>query len=306
MHFCQCCNYSTVYKHVYDKHLLSKRHKINETPNNTSLNYECIGCKKKYKNRSGLWQHSHSCSHLHTIQESSSATIELTNVLVEKFSEMQENIQEQIANIAPSNINSNNTVNNINLTFLNTHCGNAMNIDDFVNALEFIKKDFLEIGKHRFFIKGANNILKEKLESIATVDLPVHCVRETTTKPTSFYVRDKDQWVEECQAMIEFQMKYIDNFEEAEDKTVMLRFFEKYNNKFFETYQEKLKTDTNLHNITERMSVCEQSGTQIDMLSQMSDLDQLKMDKINPELEPSQVTPLSPSNSILPSPELSS
>lgn len=295
-HTCQSCDYVTIHKYSYDRHLLSKRHLANEQKTRI-LNYECSICQKKYKNQSGLWYHNRNCK---PVQESSSATAELTNVLVEKFSEMQENIQGQIANIAPSNINSNNTV-NLNLTFLNTHCSNAMNIDDFVNALEFIKKDFLEIGKHRFFIKGANNILKEKLESIATVDLPVHCVRETTTKPTSFYVRDKDQWVEECQAMIEFQMKYIDNFEEAEDKTVMLRFFEKYNNKFFETYQEKLKTDTNLNNITERMSVCEQSGTQIDMLSQMSDLDQLKMDKINPELEQ-----IDPSNSILPSPELSS
>ena len=269
---CECCNFSTKYKNVFDKHLLSKRH-LDTQNNNAIMKFECSICSKKYKNRSGLWQHSQTCVKPPQEEVVSTGTTNMDQ-LMEKMLE----IQKQMALIAPSNNTNNiNIVNNFNLTFLNTHCSDALNIDEFVNSVEFMTNDYKEIDKHRFFIKGANIILKEKLSTLPAKDLPVHCSQSNMNNPVSFYVRDNNQWKEECQSLIEYQIKYIDNFVNDEDKLAMVRFFEKYTKKFSDTYEMKSIKNAKLD---DKMFVCQRSDTQIDMLSEMTNLQLLSVEKI--------------------------
>lgn len=84
---CECCNFSTKYKNVFDKHLSSKRH-IDTQNNNNTMNFECNICSKKYKYRSGLWQHSQTC--VKPPSEEVVSTNVTMNQLIEKISEIQE------------------------------------------------------------------------------------------------------------------------------------------------------------------------------------------------------------------------
>jgi len=277
---CDCCKFSTKCKNVFDRHLLTKRH-IDTLTNNTSLHLECSICSKKYKSRSGLWQHSQTCVKPPSEEVVSTDNTNMNLFIVEKISELQKQMESMamtLQSIAPSNNTNNiNIVNNFNLTFLNTHCSDAMNIDQFVDSVEFVTNDYNVIDKHKYFIKGANIILNEKLSKLPAKDLPVHCSQSNTNKPVSFYVRDNNQWKEECQSLIEYQMKYIDNFENEEDKLAMVRFFEKYTKKFFDTYEVKFTKNANL---SDKMSICQQSRTQIDMLSEMTNLQLLSVEEI--------------------------
>jgi hypothetical protein len=283
---CECCKFSTKCKNVFDRHLLTKRH-IDTQNNNTNLKLECSICSKKYKSRSGLWQHSQTCVKPSSEEVVSTDTTNMNLFIVEKMTELQkqmESMEKTLQSIAPSN--NINIVNNFNLTFLNTHCSDAMNIDQFVDSVEFVTNDYNVIDKHKYFIKGAKIILKEKLSTLQAKDLPVHCSQSNTNKPVSFYVRDNNQWKEECQSLIEYQMKYIDNFENEEDKLAMVRFFEKYTKKFFDTYEVKFTKNANLK---DKMDICQQSCTQIDMLSEMTNLQLLSVEGIEQDTERSEL-----------------
>jgi hypothetical protein len=288
---CVCCNFSTKYKNVFDKHLSSKRH-LDTQNNNTIMKFECNICSKKYKNRSGLWQHSQTCVKPPSEEVVSTNTTNMNIFIVEKMSELQkqmESMEKTLQSIAPSN--NINIVNNFNLTFLNTHCSDAMNIDQFVDSVEFITKDYKEIEKHKHLIKGAKIILNEKLSTLPAKDLPVHCCQSNMNNPVSFYVRDNNQWKEECQSLIEYQMKYIDNIVNDEDKLAMVRFLEKYTKKFYDTYDDLNYIKT--ANLQDKMFVCQRSETQIDMLNEMTNFQLLCVEEIEQKTEraESQKTP---------------
>lgn len=69
---CECCNFSTVYKQVFDKHLQSKRHikltkneihneNHNEKHSESQYYNECNLCGKKFKSYSSLRKHKNEC-----------------------------------------------------------------------------------------------------------------------------------------------------------------------------------------------------------------------------------------------------
>ena len=60
---CESCVFSTHYKNVYDKHLLSKKHKEKQN-NETAIKYShvCNHCRRSYTTTSGLWKHEKKCT----------------------------------------------------------------------------------------------------------------------------------------------------------------------------------------------------------------------------------------------------
>ena len=72
---CSFCNYDTLRKSSYDKHIMTLKHlKITSVNNSltkccekdakTSI-YMCHICNKEYKSRVGLWKHKKHCIVLH-------------------------------------------------------------------------------------------------------------------------------------------------------------------------------------------------------------------------------------------------
>ena len=55
---CEKCNYITVRKNDYDKHVLTSKHKMATTRMKKSQpEYVCDNCNKQYNDRTGLWKH---------------------------------------------------------------------------------------------------------------------------------------------------------------------------------------------------------------------------------------------------------
>jgi len=88
-----------------------------------------------------------------------------------------------------------NTTNNANNTFnmnffLNEQCKDAMNMSDFIKAIELDSDDMENMGEHGF-VKGISNIFMNNLEKTDITKRPIHC---TDSKREVLYIKDDDKW----------------------------------------------------------------------------------------------------------------
>jgi len=284
MRHCECCNFNTKYKNVFDNHIKSKRHlKIQENLHvntvviisPTEVSFTCDHCQKKYKTKCGWKRHVTKCSTEHAKTHSENDITDIANIklLQAQMTELQKQIaclQPQLTNFKPSITNNNNNNNNIHV-YLNTHCSNAMTIDQFVESIQFVKDDYNEIDRNRFYYQGATSILKKYFQKLRPEDRPIHCALPIANKPASFFVRDEKDWKEECQSMIHYQMKYIEEFENKEEKLAMTRFFERFNEKLYETYKELSTSDKRMEQRINDKMMGGGSRDKIDMLDELVD-----------------------------------
>ena len=95
----------------------------------------------------------------------------------------------------PSSVTNNNLDNcfNKNLTvnlYLNEHCKNAMNLEDFVDNIKVQLQDIMyqsEMGP----VDGITNIITKQLQDMPATKRPIHCADE---KRLQFYVKEEDEW----------------------------------------------------------------------------------------------------------------
>ena len=95
----------------------------------------------------------------------------------------------------PSSVTNNNLDNcfNKNLTvnlYLNEHCKNAMNLEDFVDNIKVQLQDIIyqsEMGA----VDGITNIITKQLNDTPATERPIHCTDE---KRLQFYVKEEDEW----------------------------------------------------------------------------------------------------------------
>jgi hypothetical protein len=218
---CEYCDYSTSYKHNYDKHLSTPKHQKNTfcqqsaTFSTKSMekvwksmenNFECKVCNKFYKDRSGLWRHNKKCYPI--IQETLSNKELMTTLIEQNMSLIMQNqefkdlIKEQNqtimqlaeksgGNITNSNINSNNSF-NINV-FLNETCKNALNISEFIDTLN-ISIDDLEATAQLGYAGGVSKIFIKGLNNTDVHNRPVHC---SDLKREILYIKDNNVWIKE-------------------------------------------------------------------------------------------------------------
>ena len=259
IHTCECCHYTTTRKDVYNLHLQSKRHLEKASNDQTIQYFECRNCKKKYNSRSGLCKHAHKC----------------------KLPVQTPILNQTINNNTVNNITNNNITNNIiinQLDYLNTHCGNAMNIDQFIDSMKLVKDDFNEIDKNRFYYQGATKILKKYFAKLSLEERPMHRATPVTNRPDLYFVRDENSWKQECQSMINYQIKYIEEFENEDEQLAMTRFFEKFNDKLYDTYKELCTSDRKMERIHDKMAVSGYSQSRIDMLDELTSRNLLVLD----------------------------
>jgi transposase-like protein len=287
---CEHCNYATYSKGSFDAHLKSKKH-IDRISNssNTNLNdkphYECKHCKKTFNSRSGVWLHEKKCKLTHEVVVPADVVSQINNRL-EKIEENTQNttVMTPVTNNILNNTNNNTMNNNVNIKveYLNKNYGNAMNIGQFVERIKFLRSDFLEIDKSRFFIDAATKILCNKIESVPREERPFHC--EPPNKKyasATFFVKDNDEWRVEHQNAVEFDLRYAE-FEEESDKMFMIRFFEQYSEKFYDVYLTMKQTDQLFQRIENKVNVCGQSQTHIDLMHGITDLEALKLPSTEP------------------------
>ena len=225
---CIKCNYITVNKKDYNKHLTTRKHIMEINGNKMEIIYpRCNICSKVFKSSSGLWKHKQKCSPLsndvtdNTVDNNNNDTIVQTmmqlikqnqellvsnqqfkELIVEQQHENQkqqnenQKLQSQLIEAVKDNGNTynNNTINNnqkFNLNFfLNTTCKDAMNMSDFIENMEINFKDIENIGKNGY-VNGMTEMILSRIKELDVTKRPLHC---TDLKRETMYIKDNDEW----------------------------------------------------------------------------------------------------------------
>ena len=223
---CEPCNYESISKKDYNKHILTNKH-CNPKPTENKV-YACDNCNKPYKYHSGLWKHKKECKPkviedsnyvdiikqlltqnnelknfiIEQTQDYKRETTDILNRVIEQASEHKKDtvdiITKVIEQTKTSNIsnninttmtNSNNKAFNINV-FLNETCKDAINLSDFIKNLEVTRED-LENNAQLGFVNGISKILIDNLRELSITERPIHC---TDLKRETMYIKNDNKW----------------------------------------------------------------------------------------------------------------
>ena len=209
--YCEKCDYSTIRNSQYQRHLLTTKHKLLTAPKYT-LNM-CV-CGKTYTHLTSLYAHKQICKKIekkkslkednekkNNVKEQEPGTIvelikqnqDFKSLLIEQQRENQK-LQKQLIEAVRTGTVINNTTNNnqkFNLNFfLNTTCKDAMNMTDFINAIEIEFKDIENIGKQGYVL-GMTDMILSRIKDLDITKRPLHC---TDIKRETMYIKDNDEW----------------------------------------------------------------------------------------------------------------
>tara|TARA_B110001452_G_scaffold267348_1_gene276877 strand:- start:390 stop:1271 length:882 start_codon:yes stop_codon:yes gene_type:complete len=202
---CEKCDYYTVRKSQFDRHLLTAKHKMVNNDNKKVRNDDYIcECGRKYKYFSGISRHKKSCSYdpnffeLNKVQDDKS-NIYFKDLIIKLMTENKdvkntlvkenEDLRKQIGELIPKVGNTINNKFNINV-FLNEKCKDALNMNDFIKSIE-ISLEQLDFTKNNGLIKGLSNAIIENMNKLSLYERPLHC---TDVKRETLYIKDNDNW----------------------------------------------------------------------------------------------------------------
>ena len=220
---CNICNYTTIRKSQYIRHLATRKHQILTNPNKkvpkSSIAYVC-DCGKSYKHASSLSGHKKKCKRensekeipiqenqivsdnnvdykdmfiqlMKQNQELQKTVIEQQKTVVEQQKQYTETINEMIPKIGNNNTTTNNNNQQFNLQFfLNEQCKDALNITDFMKSIEVNMNDLVQTGKLGY-VDGMSRIFVNALKDMDITERPIHC---TDIKRETVYIKDQDKW----------------------------------------------------------------------------------------------------------------
>lgn len=219
LYVCKDCDYSSVNKKDFKKHLETIKHKkrtngdqmvtmgdhFGDLSQNTG--FECT-CGKKYKFKQGLSRHKKKCENNDDqIVESSAISSDLViklitenndfkNTLIKENQELRKQIHEQsqqISEMIPKigNNNNNNIKQKFNINvFLNEECKNAINMKEFIKSIT-VSLEQLDYTKTHGLSSGLSNLFIENMNKLPINERPVHC---TDTKRETLYIKEDDTW----------------------------------------------------------------------------------------------------------------
>jgi hypothetical protein len=224
-HRCEYCNYATTSLKNYKSHLESVKHAKNIVMHKSNLSpNQCEFCKKLLSSKSSLWRHKQTCnvSVENVVDDDNTSDIELENendppslpslttspatntfspeIMLEILKQTMDLQKIMIENQNMTNSHNtshshNNTVNNnqtFNLQFfLNEHCKDAIDIQEFVNTLNYSTEN-LEKNMKLGYTKGISNMFLDGIRDIPVEKRPMHCSDEKREK---LHIRDNGAWI---------------------------------------------------------------------------------------------------------------
>jgi len=222
---CEKCNFITLHKNDYKKHLLTLKHNKDTfslpiTQQNPFENFKCE-CSKIYKYSQGLSKHKKLCNFkpkqevikepvkfeptVTMFMELIKKNQELQDLLIQQNVQMQEQCKQnsELVNkfVEKDFVTNNNTTNNNNNTtnnnqkfnlnfFLNETCKDAMNMKEFISNIKITFEELLNIGDTGF-VSGVSDIFVKRLRDLDVNKRPIHC---TDVKRDTIYLKDEDKW----------------------------------------------------------------------------------------------------------------
>ena len=218
---CKNCDYKTMRKSQYERHLMTSKHIKNEnTDVKSSESSKCYifqcKCGKSYKHSQSLYNHKKKCiyeTYDNKIIENNNSS-ELKTMLLEVIQENKE-LQKTILNLVPQ-IGNNNTTNNnihnikqkfnINL-FLNEKCKDAISMDKFIESIEVSMKNLLTT-KDKGLSEGLSSIIIDNMNKLSLYERPMHC---TDKKREIMYIKNKEWAKDDNQKNINDLLKKVEN-----------------------------------------------------------------------------------------------
>ena len=199
---CEICDYNTVRKSSYDKHLATSKHKmlINGDGKSCKNVYTCDNCNKKYVSRNGLWSHKKQCVK-NMLSDGGSSGFENKDELIIELLKQNSELQKSLIELSKDkSVTHNNTNNSHNKTFnliffLNETCKNALNITEFVSSIKPTLEE-LEYTGRQGYVAGISNIILKKLNSLEEYIRPIHCC---DLKREVLYIKDNNHWTKETE-----------------------------------------------------------------------------------------------------------
>ena len=199
--FCEKCDYYTNRFSQYERHLQTKKHngKNGILNGNEKGTYICE-CGKSYKYQPGLSRHKKTCTYVNLdeniiLDDSQTITSNNNDIasLLMKLIDTNEDLKEQIIDLAskPRTINNQNTFNLNN--FLNIQCRDAMNLSEFLEQIQITFQDLLYLGNNGFVEAFKDTFIKQ-LKSLDQTMRPIHC---TDQKRKACVVKENDKWEKE-------------------------------------------------------------------------------------------------------------
>jgi hypothetical protein len=202
---CVICDFKCRKQSNFDKHLLTRKHKILTNPNekNAEIVFECANCKNVYKHASSLSSHKKKCPmtqkpEVAVTNPDQTSSTSLTLMVIELMKSNQA-LQKQMLDVCQNSGGiHNNTINSHNKTFnlqffLNEQCKDAMNLMDFVDSFKLQFADLEKVGEIGY-IEGISNIIMKKLNEMDVYKRPIHC---SDAKREIMYVKDDNVWEKE-------------------------------------------------------------------------------------------------------------
>jgi hypothetical protein len=234
--FCEICKTISGNKKDFTKHLLTAKHKKNESLTKSGISltenplveenhdHECSYCNKVYKSRVGLWYHKKKCNYetcivvkeenikiVDVMAEQNQLLMEQNKHLIDQHQDLKlliidicKNMKDtnNISNIHYSNNHNNSHNKTFNLqVFLNETCKDAMNLTDFVDSLQIQLSDLEKVGKDGF-VAGISNIILKNLKAMDVTMRPVHC---SDQKRETMYIKDQNEWHNDSKELPENQ-----------------------------------------------------------------------------------------------------
>lgn len=225
--YCEKCDYYANRKSDLVKHFKSKKHNDTLKFSNDTQKFSIIcECGKVYKFHSGFYRHKKICKYISNnciisqdISNNHNNSTNINNInpdentsymkdddyksmflkLLDENKEFknmlikqQNQIGELIPKVGNNNVNNINNVNqkfNVNI-FLNTHCKDALNIDDFVKNID-INLDDLDYTKNNGLAEGISNAIIQNMSKLSLYERPLHC---TDVKRETLYIKNQDAW----------------------------------------------------------------------------------------------------------------
>jgi hypothetical protein len=200
------------------------------------------------------------------------------------------NSHNNIVDIANSAINSNNVTyrdihNNTSIhqnvhVYLNNHCKDISDINEFIESVQFSKKELDEMIENREVEdvdKALIRLFKRKFKDIPIEIRPLHCVKSpTSTGPgdSSIFVMDDKQWKEENARKTARQIQ--DTAHHADEmKTPLNKATKKFTDKMYDTCKKLYPLGTKRKDAQSLMGMareCNTRGKLVESLDKMSEI----------------------------------